>query len=45
MEEYIRYRKERELLKQEETEIEQMREMKRRKAATKEVAQFRERVG
>lgn len=44
MEEYIRDREERERIKQQGIEMERMKEKERRKAATKEVARFRERV-
>ena len=44
MEEYIQNREEREKVKQQGLEMERMKEKERRKAATKEVARFRERV-
>ena len=44
MEEYIQNREEREKVRQQGLEIERMKEKERRKAATKEVVRFRERV-
>lgn len=44
METYVQNREEREKVKQQGLEMERIKEKERRKAATKEVAQFRERV-